>query len=107
MYRLVSMLAVQSGAFQQSCKLDEPPCATAQAAAHQARGATCDVERFTFLGCFGLVEATHAEIDDAVLAEHAPADRGNADVEAEGQTFKGLVSHDSLPHNRLCCGYPG
>ena len=93
----------QAFALEQACQLREPPCASVQAAAQQPGLAAGEVERVALLGCFGLVKATHAQVNDALLVQYRPSDGCNANVQA-----KNILTHES-PLAILVpdCGYPG
>ncbi len=95
----------QAFALEQACHFGLPPGTAVEAAAHQARGAACKVERFAFLRGFGFVERPHSECHDSVRGENSPADRGDADVETESQII--VAIHASLPYICNYCSFPG
>lgn len=62
----------------------QPPGALGKPVTCEASLASDQVERVAFFGGFGLVEGADAKVDDAIFAEQAPADRGDADVQPKG-----------------------
>ena len=64
-------------------QLLQPPGALGEPVAGEASPASGQVERVAFFGGFCLVEGADAKVDDAIFAEQAPPDRGDADVQTK------------------------
>ena len=99
----------QPVALEQSCEFRQPPGPAPQAPPQQASRASLQVQRFAFVGGFGFVECTHAQIDQAFIAHRGPAYRRDTDVQAQGPRpdVSLIAFHDDLPYTRTRCGYPG